>query len=324
MKKLSIAFLMILLAACSGGGNAEIHRYAKEQLRLPHIRITDITELTDEYGHTDIRFTALTDAGLVFHILRDVTEGFDGETTYYRDDLQYAGLAAKKDHFHALQVRETEDDQGMLYAELYGMYDSRQGLEEMCRELQEFSDGSILVNAHMVFKDSTEIYMQDADFQNAWSLFTETDADEVMDRFMHAAAEECRHDILQEFDGEEVSAYIAANEHRIVSGDESAPVTQPDLIGNANFHGLSFACVYELMKRDGCLLEGTPEQFSFAGTDGYVISVSMDRPEVITSEGAEYVLQNPGHIRTIELRVLTGRFYAEQYELDRGWDLLTD
>ena len=324
MKKWNIAVVMTVLAACSGNTYAEIHRYAKEQLKLDHIRITDKTELTDEYGHTDIRYTAETDDVQEFHILQDVTEGFDGETTYYRDDLQYARLTARKDRFHALEVRMTQDDEGMLYAELYGEYKDRKGLEEMCRELQENADGTFPVNVHMLFADSTEIYMQDADIQNAWSLFTEEDADSIMKRFLHAAAEECRSDLLAAFDEEEITEYIAQNEHRIVSGDENAPTAQPDLLGNANFHGLSFACVCELMKRDGCLLDGTPEQFSFASADGYVISVSMDHPEVITSEGAEYILQNPGHIRTIELRVLTGRFYAEQYELDRGWDLLTD
>ena len=307
----------MLLCAC-GIRDDTITQYAEETLQINGAKIMEKQDLSDEYGHTDVRYTLQTKDGISFHILKDITEGLTGETEWIWDDYRFCALQKMQERFLHASVESSADSQGMQYAEVYGSYNDRNGLEELLDELTEQLDGSLLVNVHLCYEQAKEAYMAETEEQNAYTVFTDAEAAVIRNHFLHAAIEECRSDLLNAFTEDEIHAYMTENEHCILTEQDGQHIVQKGLLGNVNFHGLSFAGVYELMQREGFLLQGTPEEFSFAGQDGIPIEVSMQKPDSIAMNGSTYFLQNPGHIRTIELRVLTGRFYAEQYELDRG------
>ena len=318
MKKYTILAAVLLAAGCAQKQDPAVLSYAAEELGLSGVRITETREFTDDAGHTDIRCTLRTQDGIEFHVLKDMTEGLDGLTEYLWDDYRYEVLVHSYRGLSRLRTAVTESAEGMIYAELYGEYAGRKDLEQLCSEVRSKLDGSLLVNIRFVHSGGSG---DEADEQNAYTRLTDEDVERIGNRYLHQCIAERSPDLAQEYTEEEIQAYVAGNEHRILYGTPDDPEVYPDLLAEMSFRGLSFPTVYTIMEREEMLAGGTPEQFSFYGTDGLVLELKAEKNSVVTCGEQEYVLQNPGHIRTIELRVLTGRFYAEQYELDQGWDV---
>ncbi len=207
-------------------------------------------------------------------MLRHYTEDYDGFTNFKLDK---------------------SIDEGMEWNRISATYKDRESLHEILDELSKFRDFveskgfkkefsmkySIIFDnpiRNNVVKDEEDSVVDDGDEDGFVTSFDHEDRIQVEEKLLYACIDYRFEENLLEFKEEEIKKFVKKQEDQIgVSHDNGETYTYyDDLLASEYGYGISFATLFEILKREGLKVEGNPWKYSYIDQNGNRYEFSYD------------------------------------------------
>ena len=327
--------IVIGAAGCTKDyGRDDISDFVKETCGIRRFNVSKTSEkiTSDEDEYTDYLWTVTEPDGTVFHVLDDYHWGMEALVNTLKTDYFDVHLIDAYPQLHHNRL-ELEHDlkNGLYYAALNGSFSTRRELLEEFQELEDIRSSSLCpenVSYHLKFDYPYRVIGEyDSTVGDTYSnLSSPIDREEAEEKMLLTCVDHqlsCR----LEFSEEEIHAAVDGNTHQlVVKTDSGETVYYDDLCADQFSYGVSFASLYELLKRNGYNPEGTPEHYRVTAKDGavYEISYSFRHPLFEHSEGVYYLKNNEivdmdsyfyTHFHVTEIREMFGLEVYERWNL---------
>lgn len=302
MKKLAILITVgiLYLTGCTKEyGKTDIEKFVRQETSLRKYEVSDeVTEIQDEEGYTDYRWTVtVPGSDFKFYVLDDYGWGLESTYNHLSTDYDDAALNYIKEDMPELQyftIETAKDEYGMYRGELIGSFTDRADLRACYDELQTIKKAC----SDLGFKDLSVFYYiqymsplrnQLPDYEQQYGdIGGMTDKEQSYEDFFNQYVRvvlDYRYDVLNTFTDKEirealkncdvkVGLYFGEQTDR-KEFEEDKVRYYDDIIGHDQFN-ITFGSLYEILKREGFNPVGNPWHYTFTGNQNDVYEISYD------------------------------------------------
>ncbi len=290
---------------------------------------------TDEY--TDYLWTVTMNDGLQFHVLDDYAWGMEALVNNLRNDYNAVLLMNQYDSLPTGSLKlQSETHEGIVTAQLYQEFESRAERDRLFAELDTVQNAAKQPFHFLYELKFLHPYRKMNDYES-----TEADARGVIsgepidaaynERQLLYLCLDHQYACKAEFTAQEIEQALDGYDHRIgfrISEDQEYDFSYP-LVASAYSYGVSFATVFEVLKAMKLPVEGNPDHYRIADSEGtvYEISYSFVHPledgrmgYYYLCNGEEVNMNAPfyNHFTTYELKNKFGLDVIELWENEKA------
>lgn len=306
---LTLALCFALLAGCAKGPSSrdQVAEYIRNECGISEFEVNpEPSQMSGQDGCSDYIWTVTEPDGLQFQVYDDYSES-SGELRHVMFDNYNA--------VHLKRFLQGEDCRGFAINEMKGNSFAGvtlSGKFKNRRELRGLVD-SLNALAARCPQEVVLTYVLEYDHPNR-TIFTSTDsvgdtlnidknsglrggaklACDQCEGNMLSLAVDMRYDsVWKDFTEAEIRSFVKDNpwSFGVKQTDGSYKIYDDMLLGKLSC-GMSFATAYEVMKRGGYKVSGSPRRFSFKGADGHTYEFSNDFIE----NRAYYYIKDGKHV----------------------------
>lgn len=307
IRVIAVVMLFSLMTAFMSGcrmshfDRSEIVEWAKENFDRPVVS-RQHTERPNEEGYTDLVWEAYLKKypELKFEIVSH--KYYAGESINFSIESTCRSVFGEY-YFEQYCSENVGDFAPSEEQSLYGryrvtaMFDDRNGMESLMAQAAEINAAMEELGAYdcLDFEASYNDPLSPPDGTDVAERFTAESIEENRDKLtVELALNAADHRVdLDQFTAAELESIIAAEGRPfVIIRSDGSEVSYPDLILSRFGYGMSFGTLYEVLLREGFEPEGTPEAFSFTGTDGSIYEFSYrfsDQPYEVDFTDSGYI-----------------------------------
>lgn len=322
LKKLSVLGILCLFLLTSLGGcvkdytRKDIKKYVRNQCGIWLFAASvKPEESMGEDGYTDLMWTIYRPNKLHFHVLDDRYWGLETLTNRLWTDYDDVMLKHYSEHYDFEHLfLESHEEQQMVCSRLKASFRSRSELRDAYTELHEFSEH---LKDKKIPKDSQMKYSVEFDNPLRYNTALTPDGNIIIDGDCRGLIMESSQDFnsaeenyilccldyqfrdnLSEFTQDEIRSAVKKSPDRIgiYRGKDKGYEYYDDLVSSRYGHGISYGTLCEILIREGHIVEGSPDNYTYRDKEGNEYRFSYEfygiNPNDSDSENSYYYTKN--------------------------------
>lgn len=294
-----ILCLLVLCGCTKDYDRNDIRDYVKDSCGISDFKVSSEPQEmhSDEDEYTDYLWTVTEGNGRVFHVLDNYYWGMEALTNSLACDREYVMLKELfADTSHDMLYLYEEEWEGMLNTQIRGDYSNRRQLHLLADELKELlaqnREGTgVFYDFRCMhpYRSIGDYEIKDADAYGRARQPQDVDISEGDTNYLLLCLDH-RYENMNEYTKEETAAALENYPRRLAYLDQESGtyVFYDDLVESRMGYGISFACLYEILKQAGFDPSGSPAHYTVSAPDGTVYEFSYDFIE----NDAYYYLRN--------------------------------
>lgn len=182
----------------------------------------------------------------------------------------------------------SKDEESMRRCGFEGTYKNREELRKLHEEMREFYayvlESEFEISAYAVFqmehplRNQCAYVIDDGDYSRRYEEeLTDEDLWEAEKEYLLTCLDYRFEEQIADFTQEEIAAALEDYPYCIfIEREDGMAEKYLDLCANKYAYGISFATLYEILVREGIVVEGNNWHYSFVGADGNKYEISYD------------------------------------------------